>query len=122
MDKNNIQIHITTWLFGQFMGYDEFGNKYYQDKRSNKDPKRYNKRWVLYAKAVEASSVPATWHGWLHHNCQAPLIRKTAPVTLDQQCNMTGTTQAYQPASIDGDGYLAKNTVKRYQAWQPDNK
>src|SRR5581483_10903586 len=51
---------VTTWLSGRLVGSDEFGNRYYESKTGQR-------RWVIYAGTVDASLVPADWHGWLHH-------------------------------------------------------
>ena len=42
---------LSTWLHGNRVGADKFGNRYYQSK----DAKR---RWVIYAGTVDASRVP----------------------------------------------------------------
>ena len=77
---------LTTWLHGEPVGTDDFGNRYYQ----NKDGSR---RWVIYNGTVEASRVPPDWHGWLHHTyaeppTQAPFktrrLREAAPAQPDR--------------------------------------
>ena len=66
-DSATIGTFVTTWTQGQEVGKDQFGNRYYQ----NKDGAR---RWVVYSGLVEASRVPAEWHGWLHHRATEPPI------------------------------------------------
>ena len=46
---------------GVKVGEDEQGNVYYQEKGGRR-------RWVIYKNGpIEASRVPADWHGWLHY-------------------------------------------------------
>ena len=40
----------TTILFGKFIGEDEFGNKYYENKKK--------KRWIIYNGEIEATKIP----------------------------------------------------------------
>eukprot|EP00750_Incisomonas_marina_P017431 INCI20376.1.p2 GENE.INCI20376.1~~INCI20376.1.p2 ORF type:complete len:204 (-),score=27.72 INCI20376.1:156-692(-) len=53
---------------GRLVGVDQLGNHYYED-----NTQQYGRhRWVEYAglpwnSDVEATSVGADWHGWLHH-------------------------------------------------------
>ena len=53
---NNIETTIKTKVMGQYVGEDEFGNKYYEQKKSSNP-----RRWVVYNGIVEASKVPAHW-------------------------------------------------------------
>ena len=62
---------IYTWLRGEEMGRDEFGNRYYRDKTGLKRARR-EKRWVVYEGEAEASKVPPDWHAWLHHLMAEP--------------------------------------------------
>src|SRR3712207_9126658 len=49
-----------TWRFGEFVGEDEFGNRYYRHTQANKiDPNvGAERRWVIYNGEAEASRVP----------------------------------------------------------------
>ena len=85
---------LTTRLYGEPVGTDAFGNRYYQ----NRDGSR---RWVTYNGTVEASRVPPDWHGWLHHTWDEPPNK--VPLThrvweKPHLENLTGTAQAYVPA------------------------
>src|SRR3954447_7119999 len=84
---------FTTLLYGRFVGADEFGNRYYQ----NKDGTR---RWVLYNGTVEASRVPPDWHGWLHFTFREPPT--IAPLKIQSFekpyiPNLSGLPTAYRP-------------------------
>jgi len=107
---------LTTKLTGEPVGTDAFGNRYYQ----NRDGSR---RWVTYNGTVEASRVPADWHGWLHHTYAEPPTKapfKTKAYEAPHQPNLTGTADAYRP-----DGSLSRSGVRPpatgdYQAWKPE--
>ena len=107
---------FTTWFSGQLVGRSEFDNRYYQTKNGAR-------RWVLYNGTVEASRVPAEWHGWLHHTFREPPT--VAPLKKrgwekKSQPNLTGTPAAYHPpGSLVGSGVRAPATGD-YEAWQPE--
>jgi len=59
---------LWTWRFGELVGQDEQGNSYYRTKGRKIDPTLgFERRWVIYNGYAEASRVPPSWHGWLHH-------------------------------------------------------
>lgn len=104
---------VDTWFRGVKVGQDRFGNRYY----TSRDGRR---RWVLYAGTVEASRVPAEWHGWLHHTFkEPPADAKAKPWEKDHVPNLTGTDGAYHPpGSLYGDGRRAPATGD-YEPWSP---
>jgi len=113
---------ITTRLFtffsGKLVGQDEFGNRYFTEKKQPKNSKA--KRWVLYNGRAEPSKVPALWHGWLHYNVANPPANNDKKYAWEKphQPNLTGTKNAYiAPNELTG-GQRAKNTSD-YQAWTP---
>ena len=69
--RMDIATRLFTWLSGRAVGADAFGNRYFTEKRLRKSGR--TRRWVVYAGAAEASSVPAEWHCWLHYTTDAPL-------------------------------------------------
>ena len=98
-----------TWLFtkmrGKLVGTDSEGNRYYQDKRMIAGMRR-RKRWVIYNGVVEASRVPADWHGWLHYTNDTPppaggLPRK--PWQKEHLPNLSGTARL-SPAGLGAGG------------------
>ena len=107
---------LTTWTQGAAVGEDSFGNRYYQNKDSSR-------RWVLYNGTVEASRVPADWHGWLHHTFAEPPTKapfKSKSWELPHQPNMTGTDGALRPqGSLQRSGMRPPATGD-YQAWKPE--
>ena len=59
---------LWTWRFGELVGEDEQGNRYFRTKGGKIDPALgFERRWVIYNGYAEASRVPPSWHGWLHH-------------------------------------------------------
>ncbi len=64
---------VWTRLYGEFVGDDEFGNRYYRTRNGKIDPTLgFERRWVVYNGIAEASKVPPGWHGWLHHVVDVP--------------------------------------------------
>lgn len=96
-----------TWLSGVLVGTDSFGNRYYRSKKGGR-------RWVVYRGSVDASRVPAEWHGWLHHLTDLPPAKETAGA--GHLPNMSGTGGAYRPA-----GSLIRGGACRadYEPWRP---
>jgi len=112
--------HLFTFFYGRRIGTDEFGNRYYEQKRARKGERA--RRWVVYNGVVEASKVPAQWHGWLHYTLDKPLSNEAARRYSWQKPhlpNLTGTNARYLPAGhIEKSGTRAKATAD-YQPWSP---
>ena len=115
---------FVTRLFIRFhtrqIGSDAFGNTYHEEKkaRANKPPRRY----VRYNGIVEASKVPAEWHGWLHHTEESP-----PPADgydrhgwqQDHLPNLTGTKFAHRPAGHVLKGGKRAAATGDYEPWSP---
>ena len=98
---------LHTALKGKKVGQDGQGNTYYQTKDGTR-------RWVIYNGRVEASRVPAEWHGWLHKTQNEPPTINPPKVNgweKPHQANLTGTKGAYLPAD--------RQTTGDYEAWKP---
>ena len=110
---------VFTWLHGEHVGTDEFGNRYYVDKRTK--GKKRERRWVLYKGIPEASKVPPEWHAWLHHMVnEVPQPRQRYAWEKPHQPNMTGTSLAYHPqGSVLRGGHRAASTGD-YEPWTPE--
>src|SRR5215471_2287362 len=64
---------VWTALYGEVVGEDEFGNRYYRTKGGKIDPTLgFERRWVIYNGYAEASMIPPAWHGWIHHTVDVP--------------------------------------------------
>lgn len=114
---------ITTRLFtffsGKLVGSDEFGNRYFTEKKA---PKSGNaKRWVLYNGMAEPSKIPAHWHGWLHYTAKNPPTSNEKKYAWEKAKtpNLTGTKNAYQPAGSLITGGKRDETTDDYEAWTP---
>src|SRR5262252_5282472 len=86
---------LWTWLYGEFVGEDEFGNRYYRTRNGKIDPALgFDRRWVIYKGLAEASLVPPSWHGWLHHIVDTPPTLEAAKTyrwEKPHEPNLTGT-------------------------------
>jgi len=114
---------VWTSLYGEFVGDDEFGNRYYRNKNGKIDPTLgIERRWVIYNGITEASTVPPSWHGWLHHVVDAPPTEdkvKPHPWEKPHRPNLTGTPGAYRPSgSTLVQGRRPKATGD-YKPWTP---
>ena len=116
----NLGTKIYTWVYGKFVGDDEFGNKYYCNSKKFEDSTA--KRWVIFKDEIEASKIPPHWHAWLHKTIDIPPINYSHKYSWQKNSepNLTGTPKAYFPNSQN----LAKlkNRKKNdieYEKWQP---
>ena len=108
--KQTIGTFIYTLFTGKFIGQDEFGNKYYSNRKK--------KRWVIYKDRVESSKIPPEWHMWIH------FLTKNKPVVnaskfswqKKHEENLTGTAKAYKPeGSLSS---VTKKNMKKYETWK----
>ena len=115
-----IGTRIFTAFRGRLIGTDEFGNKYYSERRRSK--KNHERRWVIYFGEEEASSIPASWHGWLHHSYEAPPSensRVSKAWEKPHTPNMTGTANAYLPPGHVLKGGKRSPATGDYESWRP---
>src|ERR1700730_6813989 len=93
---------LWTGLYGELVGYDEVGNRYYRTKGGKIDPVLgLERRWVIYNGVAEPSTVPPSWHGWLHHTVDVPPTQETIRAyrwEKPHQPNLTGTAAAHRPS------------------------
>ena len=103
------------------VGCDEFGNTYFESKKSAANGKK--RRFVIYNKIAEPSKIPPKWHLWIHYSSDKIPTSSSSSEYFWQKIhlpNLTGTKNAYHPS-----GSLLK-TGKRnqvsadYQSWQPN--
>lgn len=110
-----------TWINGELVGTDEFGNRYYRARRDSIHGRQ--RRWVIYKGRPEASKVPPEWHAWLHHTTDEPLTELAAqnrPWQKAHKANPTGTADAYRPQGHDLRGGNRASATGDYEAWVPD--
>jgi NADH:ubiquinone oxidoreductase subunit len=119
---------LLTWLKGELVGTDQFGNRYYREK--GRRPRRRGggrasreRRWVLYNGEPDASRVPPEWHGWLHHTVDEPPRRpgyRQYPWQREHVPNLSGTELAYRPPGSLLRGGRRSPASGDYQPWTPD--
>jgi len=119
-----IGTRLFTWLKGELVGTDRFGNRYYREKggvKARADGRR-ERRWVVYDGEAEASRVPPDWHGWLHHTTDR--IPSDSPHRhheweREHRPNPTGTSLAYRPPGHELEGGRRARATGDYEPWRP---
>ncbi|KAF9111970.1 hypothetical protein BGX27_004191 [Mortierella sp. AM989] len=103
---------------GTLIGTDQFGNRYFE----NFDESYGRTRWVEFAKEdsffsraeMNATQVPAEWHGWLHRMLQDPptVDKSMAPPKwgIEYTENLTGSPKAFKTYNT---------TRPKFYAWTP---
>ncbi|WP_407154177.1 NADH:ubiquinone oxidoreductase subunit NDUFA12 [Bradyrhizobium sp. STM 3557] len=114
---------LWTWRFGELVGEDEQGNRYYRTAGGKIDPVlHFERRWVIYNGLAEASRIPPSWHAWIHHVVDVPPTQdgyEPREWEKPHQPNLTGTPRAYRPSgSTLASGRRPKATGD-YQPWTP---
>ena len=106
-NRNTLGTFLKTLLFGKFVGIDEFGNKYYKNKK--------DERWVIYAKDIEATKITSDWFLWMHHTIDTPPNEKDKKYTWQKKHleNKTGLEDAYKSTKIKKD-----DKFKKYETWK----
>lgn len=119
--RNSFVTMVSTWLKGELVGQDEYGNRYYRERRV--DDWRKQKRWVVFAREAEPTRVPPGWVGWLHKRIKDSPSEKPLPAPRwekDPLPNLTGTEQAYLPPGAVQRGGQRAPATGDYEAWRPE--
>ena len=108
--KQTLGTFIYTLFFGKFIGFDQFGNKYYSNSKG--------KRWVIYKDEIESTKIPPEWHAWIHFSVLKTPSQNPKKFIWQKEHeeNLTGTDKAYTP-----DGSLKfnqKKIIKKYESWK----
>ena len=107
-NKQTFGTFLKTLFFGKLVGKDEFGNKYYKNKK--------DERWVVYSDNIEATKITSSWYLWMHHTIDKVPDEKNEKRyswQKDHSENKTGTKESYKPVKI------AKNNIKKkYETWK----
>lgn len=115
---SNVQMLLHSFVKGTRVGVDDTGNVYYRGRARRGTTQE--RRWVIYAGALEASMVPAEWHGWLHRQTDVVPDGTSKHRRSWQKPhipNLTGTKDTYLPPAMKG-GHRDAATGD-YTAWQP---
>lgn len=123
---NSFFTMLRTWLRGELVGVDDYGNRYYRE-RGYRDPGgvgwRKERRWVVFSRHADPTLVPPGWVGWLHRRLEKPPSEQplAAPRWEKEPLpNLTGTPGAYlPPGAIERGGQRAPATGD-YEAWRPE--
>jgi NADH:ubiquinone oxidoreductase subunit len=114
---------LWTWRFGELVGKDELGNRYYRTKGGAIDPALgFERRWVIYNGYAEASKVGPAWHGWLHHTVDVPPTEEKVtprPWWKPHRPNLTGTAGAYRPPGSTLASGNRPPATGDYERWLP---
>lgn len=116
-----LQVQIMTWLRGNPIGTDRFGNRYFEERRPR--PGRRPRRWVLFNGEPEPTKVPPEWFGWLHHASDRPLPENSPfhkPWQKEHRPNLSGTLEAYRPPGHSLEQGRRPRATGDYEAWTPD--
>lgn len=122
-DSTTYGTSFTTWLRGEPVGEDEFGNRYFRTRDGKIDPALgYERRWVIYKGEVEASKIPPGWYRWMHHLGDEVPDGSYKPREWQNphQPNLTGTPGAYHPSGSIMRPDPAAGVKKGYDAWSPE--
>ena len=112
---------IDIWRRGVFVGEDEQGNKYFEEKRPSLEGRK--RRYVKYNGLAEASRVSPDWHGWLHYTFDEPPTvtpLKRQSWEKAHMPNLTGTVHAYRPQGSIARGGERQKATGDYEAWTPE--
>ncbi|MCO5129180.1 MAG: NADH:ubiquinone oxidoreductase subunit NDUFA12 [Xanthobacteraceae bacterium] len=114
---------LWTWRFGELVGEDAEGNRYYRTRGGKIDPTLgFERRWVVYNGYAEASRVGPDWHGWLHHTVDVPPTKedyRPREWQKPHQPNLTGTPLAHRPTGSTLASGRRPTATGDYQAWTP---
>lgn len=116
---------VNTRLNGEFVGEDEFGNRYYRTKGGAVDKcLGFQRRWVIYKADADASCIPAGWNGWIHHRVDVAPSEEQGyrpwPWQQPHMANPTGTAAAYRPQGSILGAVKRAPTGGDYEAWKPE--
>ena len=111
---------VMTWLQGEHVATDHFGNRYYRERAKPSDRRR--RRWVVYKQEDKASRVPPSWHAWLHYTTDQLPDDSKAKIPAwqkEHKPNLTGTAAAYRPPGHTLEGGKRAPATGDYEPWRP---
>ena len=106
-NKQTFGTFLKTLFFGKYVGSDDYGNKYYKNKK--------NERWVVYSDNIEATKITSEWYLWIHHTIDKPPVNTEAKFSWQKKHleNQTGTKNSFKPVKI-----TKNNLKKKYETWK----
>jgi NADH:ubiquinone oxidoreductase subunit len=113
-----------TWLYGEHVGTDSQGNRYYRTDRGRVEKDfQFERRWVIYNGLAEPSRIGPDWHGWLHHTVDTPPTEdnyKPRDWEKPHRPNYTGTPLAWRPPGSTLSTGKRPQATGDYKAWSPN--
>tara|TARA_B100000242_G_scaffold89729_1_gene60568 strand:- start:176 stop:529 length:354 start_codon:yes stop_codon:yes gene_type:complete len=117
MITNNIGTILYSLLSGKKVGEDNQGNKFYVHKKNKK------KRWVLYKKQIDPTSLEVEWQIWLTETYKDKEIIINKPSfkwQKNKKANLTGTLASYHPAKKSNRETVYFDKKNKNSVWKPD--
>ena len=117
MITNSIGTILYTLLKGKKVGQDNQGNKFFIHKKNKK------KRWVLYKKQIDPTSLEIKWQIWLTENDKEKeiIINKTEfKWQKNEKTNATETLDSYHPGIRSDKQEIYINEKNKNSVWKPD--
>ena len=106
-NRQTLGTFFKTLFTGIYVGKDNFGNKYYKNKR--------DQRWVIYSNKIEATKISSDWFLWIHHTVDKipdEKIEKKYIWQKEHEENKTGTIEKHKPIKFKKD-----DVQKKYETW-----
>ena len=117
MITNSIGTILYSILNGKKVGEDNQGNRFYMHKKDKK------KRWVLYKKQVDPTSLEVEWQIWLTNTGKGEDIIKNKSSfkwQKNKKANLTGTIDSYNPANDSEKEKIYLDKKNKNSVWEPN--
>ena len=118
MITNNLGTLLYSFFYGKKVGQDKDGNKFYIHKYNLK------KKWVIYNKIVDPTSLKVAWQLWLTNNKkEVPADinnNKTYTWQKEKIPNYSGTKHSYHPKISKNTPQKSKKNKNLKEIWSPE--
>ena len=117
MITNSIGTILYSLLNGKKVGEDNYGNRFYTHKKNKK------KRWVLYKKQIDPTSLEVEWQIWLTETDKDKEIIINKPTfkwQKSKKANLTGTINSYHPVNKSDKETKHLDKKNKNSVWKPD--
>ena len=117
MITNNIGTILYSLLNGKKVGEDNYGNRFYIHKKNKK------KRWVLYKKQIDPTSLEVEWQIWLtktNQNREIKINKQSFKWQKNKKANLTGSRDSYHPANNSDKTKMHLDEKNKNSVWKPD--
>lgn len=117
MITNSIGTVLYSILRGKKVGRDNQGNVFYVHKKNKR------KRWVLYRKQIDPTSLDVKWQIWLTEtNIDGETTNNYNNYKWQKSkiSNLTGTPNSYHPGEQSSKEKKFVNKKNKNEIWKPD--